>query len=100
MLETPYWEHSYMMTALIKYKKIQELCYHYKVAKTKTKKLVRLDKINHLNPLLPEGGRSNTHGSIAQTKKNILYSFFTIEAPCHYPYFYEVSFVQHKKFVR
>ena len=28
-----------------------------------------------INPLLPEGGRANTHGSIAQTKKNILYSF-------------------------
>ena len=46
------------------------------------------------------GGRTNTHGSIAQTKKNILYSFFTIEAPCYYLYFYEVSFVQHKNFFR
>ena len=31
-----------------------------------------------INPLLSEGGRTNTHGSIAKTKKNILYSFFTI----------------------
>ena len=55
---------------------------------------------NIINPLLPEGGRSITHGSIAQTKKNILYSFFTIDTPCHNLYFYEVSFVQHKNFVR
>ena len=28
-----------------------------------------------INPLLPEGGRANTHGSIAQTKK-IFYTVF------------------------
>ena len=34
-LETPYWEHSYMMTALIKYKRLQELCVEREISHTK-----------------------------------------------------------------